>query len=48
LTSSAERIFYYENEDRVVYVCALTVNHDDYERMLDKGGVWRKDYDGFS
>jgi hypothetical protein len=25
----------------------FTGSHDVYERMLAKGGVWRKDYNGF-
>lgn len=43
-----ERIFFYEDEDRKVYVCDLTGKHDVYVRMLDQGGVWRRDYNGFS
>ncbi len=42
-----ERIFYYENDEGIVHVCDLAPNHDQYERMLDRG-VWRKHFDGFA
>ena len=29
-------------------VVDYTGRHEVYTRMLDQGGVWRKDYDGFS
>lgn len=43
-----ERAFYYEDDNGLAHVCDLTASHDVYERMLNKGGVWRRDYGGFS
>jgi len=44
----SQRIFYYENEEGIVQICDLAPNHNQYTRMLDKKGVWRKDFDGFA
>jgi putative CRISPR-associated protein (TIGR02619 family) len=44
----SQRIFYYENEDGLVHVCDLAPNHDQYVRMLDKKGVWRRDFGDFA
>ena len=42
-----ERVFYYEDENGVVYICELARHSDQtYERLLDRG-VMRHQYEGF-